>query len=89
VLIASQPTRGVDVRGIGFIHELLRQAREEGAAIILFSEELDELRELSDRIVVLHRGTVAGELAAGASRGAIGELMLGHHDSAVIQEDKA
>jgi simple sugar transport system ATP-binding protein len=78
VLVASQPTRGVDVRGIGFIHELLRRARDEGAAIVLFSEELDELRELSDRILVLHRGTVAGELPAGASRTVIGELMLGH-----------
>lgn len=79
VLIASQPTRGVDVRGIGFIHDLLRRARDEGAAIVLFSEELDELRELSDRILVLHRGSVAGELPEDASRSAIGELMLGRH----------
>jgi ABC-type uncharacterized transport system ATPase subunit len=77
VLIASQPTRGVDVRGISYIHELLRQARDDGAAVVLFSEELDELRELSDRVLVLHRGLVAGELPAGASRAAIGDLMLG------------
>jgi simple sugar transport system ATP-binding protein len=77
VLVASQPTRGVDVRGISYIHELLRQARDDGAAIVLFSEELDELRELSDRILVLHRGRIVGELPAGASRASIGELMLG------------
>lgn len=77
VLVASQPTRGVDVRGIQQIHDLLRRAREGGAAVVLFSEELDELRELSDRIVVLHRGRVAGELPASASRAEIGELMLG------------
>ncbi|MET4782965.1 ABC transporter ATP-binding protein [Glaciihabitans sp. UYNi722] len=80
VLIASQPTRGVDVRGISYIHELLRQARDNGAAIVLFSEELDELRELSDRVLVMHRGRVAGELPAGASRAEIGQLMLGDSD---------
>lgn len=77
VVIASQPTRGVDVRGIGHIHELLRRARDEGVAILLFSEELNELRELSDRIVVLHAGRLAGELPGGADRSQIGALMLG------------
>ncbi len=80
VLIASQPTRGVDIRGIADLHELLRRAREDGTAIVLFSEELDELRELADRIVVLHRGRVAGECAGDASRAEIGALMLGRHD---------
>jgi len=78
LLIASQPTRGVDVRGIGFIHELIRNARDEGAAVVLFSEELDELRELSDRIVVLHRGRIVGELPGESTRAEIGALMLGH-----------
>ncbi|PSL38411.1 nucleoside ABC transporter ATP-binding protein [Labedella gwakjiensis] len=80
VLVASQPTRGVDIRGIADIHDLLRRAREDGTAIVLFSEELDELRELSDRILVLHRGRVAGECGAGATRAEIGALMLGRHD---------
>lgn len=78
VMVTSQPTRGVDIRGIGYIHELLRQARDEGAAIVLFSEEIDELRELSDRILVLHRGRTVGVLPGGSSRSEIGELMLGH-----------
>ncbi|BDZ45285.1 ABC transporter ATP-binding protein [Naasia aerilata] len=82
VLVASQPTRGVDVRGIGYIHELLRQARDAGAAVVLFSEELDELRELSDRILVLHRGRVAGVLGPDSSRSEIGALMLGDEGQA-------
>ncbi len=76
VLVASQPTRGVDVRGIGFIHELLRRSRDEGAGVVLFSEEIDELRTLSDRIVVLARGTVVGEVPGDASRTEIGALMV-------------
>jgi simple sugar transport system ATP-binding protein len=82
VLVASQPTRGVDVRGIRAVHALLRRARDEGAAIVLFSEELDELRALSDRILVLHRGAVAGELPGDADRAAVGDLMLGHRTEA-------
>lgn len=83
LLIASQPTRGVDVRGIGFIHDLIRMARDEGAAIVLFSEELDEIQELADRVVVLHRGAVTGELGRHPSRAQLGALMLGqgHTDS--------
>ncbi|MBU5421251.1 ABC transporter ATP-binding protein [Cellulomonas hominis] len=76
-VIASQPTRGVDIRGIGHIHELLRRSRDDGAGIVLFSEEIDELRALSDRVLVLHRGTVAGELPGTASRAEIGALMVG------------
>jgi simple sugar transport system ATP-binding protein len=87
VLVASQPTRGVDIRGIDDIHELLRRARRDGTAIVLFSEELDELRELSDRILVLHRGRVAGECAGDASRAEIGELMLGRHDGDAPTDD--
>ena len=77
VLIASQPTRGVDVRGISFIHLLIRRARNGGAAVVLFSEELDELIELSDRIIVLHGGHVVGELPGASTRAEVGALMLG------------
>ncbi|RGE21554.1 ABC transporter ATP-binding protein [Leucobacter sp. wl10] len=77
VLIASQPTRGVDIRGIGFIHEQLREARDAGGAVLLFSEELDEIQALADRVVVLHQGRVVGELGRGADRVELGKLMLG------------
>lgn len=77
VLVASQPTRGVDVRGIGYIHELLRRSRDEGAAVVLFSEEIEELRALSDRVLVMYGGAVVGELPGDAPRARIGALMLG------------
>lgn len=60
VLIASQPTRGVDVKGAAEIHRRLLAARDRGAAVLLVSEELDELTALSDRIVVLADGRVSG-----------------------------
>jgi general nucleoside transport system ATP-binding protein len=75
-VVASQPTRGVDIRGIGHIHELLRRSRDDGAGIVLFSEEIDELRALCDRILVLRRGAVAGELPGDATRAQIGALMV-------------
>ena len=63
VVIAAQPTRGVDVRGAAFIREQLLALRDRGAAVLLVSEELDELAALCDRIVVLAGGRVAGEVA--------------------------
>jgi simple sugar transport system ATP-binding protein len=77
LLVAAQPTRGVDVRGIAHIHRLLRDLRDAGTAVLLVSEELDELRALSHRIVVLHRGRVVGEVAGGADRVLLGRLLLG------------
>jgi simple sugar transport system ATP-binding protein len=60
VLVASQPTRGVDVRGSAYIREQLLAVRERGGGVLLVSEELDELVALCDRIVVLSGGAVAG-----------------------------
>jgi general nucleoside transport system ATP-binding protein len=62
VVIAAQPTRGVDVKGSAYIREQLLALRGAGAAVVLVSEELDELAALSDRIVVLADGRVTGEL---------------------------
>jgi len=62
VLVASQPTRGVDVRGSAYIRGQLLALRERGGGVLLISEELDELVALSDRIVVLSRGAVTGEV---------------------------
>ncbi|WP_216205223.1 ABC transporter ATP-binding protein [Amycolatopsis aidingensis] len=78
LLVAAHPTRGVDVQGIAFLHRRLRALRDDGAAVLLVSEELDELLALSDRIVVLSGGRVAGETGGGPhNRAAVGELMLG------------
>lgn len=77
-LVACQPTRGVDIRGIAFIHQCLLDYRDAGGAVLLISEELDELIALSDRIVVLYGGRITGEVARGDARlEEIGRMMLG------------
>lgn len=78
LLLLNQPTRGVDVGAIEFIHSEVLAKRDAGCAVILVSEELDDLVALSDRIVVMFRGEVMGELRRGAfDRTAIGRLMAG------------
>ncbi|MEV4314328.1 ABC transporter ATP-binding protein [Actinocrispum sp. NPDC049592] len=78
LLVAAGPTRGVDVLGESYIHTRLRELRDHGSGILLVSEQLDELLSLSDRVIVLHRGEVAGEVPGGPeSRAAVGDLMLG------------
>jgi simple sugar transport system ATP-binding protein len=58
LLLASQPTRGLDVGAIEFVHREIRTLRRSGGAVLLISFDLDELLELSDRIVVLYRGQI-------------------------------
>ena len=77
VLIIGQPTRGVDVGAIEFIHKRIIEMRDQGKAILLVSVELDEIRALSDRILVMFAGKVAGERSPDASEGEIGLLMAG------------
>ncbi|MFC4098278.1 ABC transporter ATP-binding protein [Paenibacillus xanthanilyticus] len=62
LLIAVQPTRGLDIGAIEYVQQRLRQARDEGKAILLISFELDELFELSDRIAVMYEGRIVGEV---------------------------
>ncbi|HEY3112861.1 MAG TPA: ABC transporter ATP-binding protein [Gemmatimonadaceae bacterium] len=78
VLLASQPTRGVDVGAIEFIHQQLLDARAQGKAILLVSAELNEVLALSDRIAVMYRGKFAVMMpAAQASEEVLGEYMIG------------
>jgi simple sugar transport system ATP-binding protein len=78
LIIASQPTRGLDVGAMEYIHQRLLQERERGAGILLISEDLDEILALSDRIVVLFEGEIMGESpGATASREQIGLWMSG------------
>ena len=65
VLVAAQPTRGLDVAAIEYMSSRLRLAAEENVAILLISSELEEILDLSDRIIVLQKGQVAGEIARG------------------------
>jgi len=76
VIVAHSPTRGLDVRARAAVHRLLFAARDAGAAILVLSEDLDEVLLLSDRIGVLNRGKIMGELEGSADRQAVGALML-------------
>ncbi len=78
VLLVGQPTRGVDIGGIDAIHQRLLACRAAGKAVLLVSVELDEILALSDRILVMSDGRIAGELAAAeASEQRLGLLMAG------------
>jgi simple sugar transport system ATP-binding protein len=78
VIVASQPTRGVDVGSIEFIHNQLVAARDAGAGILLVSAELDEILSLSDRIAVIFGGKIVAIFNSGeADRTQIGRLMAG------------
>jgi simple sugar transport system ATP-binding protein len=79
VLLASQPTRGVDIGGIQTIHQMLRAERDRGAAVLLESEDLDELLLLSDEVIVFYGGSIAGRFQRPFDRQAIGNAMVGAH----------
>jgi len=78
LLLVSQPTRGVDIGAIEFIHRKLIELRDAGSAILLVSAELEEVMSLSDRILVIHDGAIVGEMdAVTANVEEIGLLMTG------------
>jgi simple sugar transport system ATP-binding protein len=76
LLLVSQPTRGVDIGAIEFIHEKIVKMRDAGCAVLLVSAELEEVMALSDRLLIIHNGKIAGEVNPKvATQGAIGLLM--------------
>jgi ABC-type uncharacterized transport system ATPase subunit len=77
VLIAAQPTRGLDVGAIEFVHRRLVQERDEGRAILLVSLELEEILSLSDRILVIYEGGIVGEYDSSVSDEELGIAMTG------------
>jgi simple sugar transport system ATP-binding protein len=77
LVVAVQPTRGLDLGASRRVHDALREARRQGAAVLLISLDLDELRAVSDRILVLLDGRKAGIAAPDASDEELGRLMLG------------
>jgi ABC-type uncharacterized transport system ATPase subunit len=78
LVVASQPTRGIDVGSIEYIHSRIVEKRDSGAAVLVVSSELDEILALADRILVLYRGRIAGEFdPATADTTEIGLAMLG------------
>ena len=84
VIIAAQPTRGVDVGAIEFIHERLVRARDHGAGVLLVSSELEEILALSDRILVMYEGRIVAEFA----RGRVSERDLGLRMGGALANDK-
>jgi general nucleoside transport system ATP-binding protein len=81
VLIAAQPTRGLDVGAIAFLHSRLVAERDEGRGILLVSLELDEILSLSDRILVMYEGRIVGEFAPGVDAETLGIAMIGGGDT--------
>ena len=78
LLIASQPTRGVDVGSIEYIHKRIIEARDHEVGVLIVSTELDEIRALSDRILVMYRGRVVADFdAATATVAELGLAMAG------------
>jgi general nucleoside transport system ATP-binding protein len=77
VLVASQPTRGIDVGAQEFVHRRVVAERDRGTAVVLVSSELDEVLALADRIAVMYRGKIIGVLPAGATRDQVGLMMAG------------
>jgi simple sugar transport system ATP-binding protein len=77
LLVAAQPTRGLDVGSIEFVHERILAERDAGRAVLLFSTELDEVMALADRIAVMYKGSIIDIVAPDISRSDLGLLMAG------------
>jgi general nucleoside transport system ATP-binding protein len=77
LFVASQPTRGVDVGAIEFIHKRVVAERDSGIAVLIVSTELDEVAALADRVVVMYRGKIVGIVPPDTSRGVLGLMMAG------------
>jgi simple sugar transport system ATP-binding protein len=83
-LIAEQPTRGLDIGAIEFVHQQLLRYREQGHAILLVSAELSEILSLSDRVLVMLEGRIVGEVSGSeATEAKLGLLMTGAHESMI------
>jgi general nucleoside transport system ATP-binding protein len=76
VVVAENPTRGLDLRATAAVHARLREAAASGAAVLLHSSDLDEVLELAGRVLVVSRGVVAEPRSGGAGREEIGAMML-------------
>ena len=84
VLIAAQPTRGLDVGAIEFVHRRLIEERDEGRAVLIVSLELDEVLSLSDRILVMYEGEIVGEYGPDVTEEELGVAMLGGAKDEVV-----
>ena len=85
LLVAAQPTRGVDVGSIEFIHNRVIETRDSGVPVVVISTELDEVSALADRIMVMYRGRVIGIVPGDTPRDTLGLMMAGMHDTASVE----
>jgi ABC-type uncharacterized transport system ATPase subunit len=82
LLVTSQPTRGLDLGAVESVHEFLLKERNRGAAVLFISTELPEVMALCDRIIVMYKGEIMGDVEAKeVDVNQIGELMLGHREA--------
>ncbi len=79
LIIAAQPTRGLDIGAMAYVWKSLRLARDRGAAVIVISSDLEELFDISDRVLVMLRGQIVGEYAPPYQLHAVGQAMVGAH----------
>jgi ABC-type uncharacterized transport system ATPase subunit len=79
LLVATQPTRGVDVGSIEFIHERIVEVRDSGVPVLIISTELDEVIALADRIAVMYQGAIIDIVSPDTPRETLGQLMAGVH----------
>ena len=92
LLLASQPTRGLDVGAIEFLHSRIVEERDKGTAVMIVSTELEEVESLADRIAVMYRGRIVGIVPSDTPRDVLGLMMAGiPHDEAVatVKESQA
>lgn len=87
LFIASQPTRGVDVGSIEFLHKRIVAERDSGTPVMIVSTELDEISELADRIAVLHGGELMGVVPGDTSRDVLGLMMAGMTAEEALRQD--
>jgi ABC-type uncharacterized transport system ATPase subunit len=77
LLVAAQPTRGLDVGSVEFVHERLVATRDAGTPVLVISTELDEVAALADRIMVMYRGRIVGIVPGDTPRSVLGLMMAG------------
>jgi ABC-type uncharacterized transport system ATPase subunit len=79
LIVAAQPTRGLDIAAMAFVWRALREARDRGCGVIVISSDLDELFDISDRVIVMVSGRIAGEFAPPYELGVVGAAMTAAH----------
>ena len=89
VMLAIQPTRGLDIGAIEFVRSKLVEERSKGKAVLLISTDLDEIRSLSDRILVIHGGRFMGEVSADVDISTLGLMMAGKSQAEINAEQAA